>query len=187
LRLTIKANGFHFTPLLWKNSVRAISFIPALVRAGIFGLPRMHRTRMTITNRFIPEPVAPKLHQPPALKRQLVSTGGFVFPMVKRFHLWTEILVSKNLLPQGILGILSSGVDDAAMHITEAVRGADLLVSTARQILLYRALGLTPPEFFHCALMQDEKGVRLAKRHDALSLRTLRGRGETPRLLRQKW
>ncbi len=82
---------------------------------------------------------------------------------------------------------LACVVDDAAMQITEAVRGADLFVSTARQILLYRALGLTPPEFFHCALMLDEKGVRLAKRHDALSLRTLRGRGETPELLRQKW
>ena len=60
------------------------------------------------------------------------------------------------------------------MGITEVVRGADLLVSTARQILLYRALGLAPPAFFHCALMLDENGRRLAKRHDALSLRALR-------------
>jgi glutamyl/glutaminyl-tRNA synthetase len=80
---------------------------------------------------------------------------------------------------------LACVVDDAAMQITEVVRGADLLLSTARQILLYRALGLTPPEFFHCALMLDEKGKRLAKRHDALSLRTLRERGETPELLRR--
>jgi glutamyl-tRNA synthetase len=78
-------------------------------------------------------------------------------------------------------------VDDAAMQITEVVRGADLLVSTARQLLLYRALGLTPPDFFHCALILDEKGKRLAKRHDALSLRALRGRGKTPETLRQDW
>jgi glutamyl-tRNA synthetase len=78
-------------------------------------------------------------------------------------------------------------VDDAAMRISEVVRGADLLVSTARQILLYRALGLEPPRFFHCELMTDEKGVRLAKRHDALSLRTLRERGEKPELLRANW
>ena len=64
------------------------------------------------------------------------------------------------------------------MGITEVVRGADLLLSTARQILLYRALGLTPPAFYHCALMLDEKGKRLAKRHDALSLRALRERGK---------
>jgi glutamyl/glutaminyl-tRNA synthetase len=76
-------------------------------------------------------------------------------------------------------------VDDAAMQITEVVRGADLLVSTARQILLYRALGLTPPEFFHCELMLDEKGERLAKRHDVLSMRALRERGETPESLRK--
>jgi glutamyl-tRNA synthetase len=80
---------------------------------------------------------------------------------------------------------LACVVDDAAMGITEVVRGADLLLSTARQILLYRALGFTPPEFYHCALMLDEKGKRLAKRHDALSLRTLRERGETPEQLRR--
>lgn len=75
-------------------------------------------------------------------------------------------------------------VDDAAMHITEVVRGADLLVSTARQLLLYRALGLQPPLFFHCPLVTDEAGVRLAKRHDSLSLRALRQRGVTPEALR---
>jgi glutamyl-tRNA synthetase len=80
---------------------------------------------------------------------------------------------------------LACVADDAAMQITEVVRGADLLVSTAQQILLYRALGLMPPVFFHCTLWLDETGVRLAKRHDALSLRTLRARGETPESLRQ--
>ncbi len=70
--------------------------------------------------------------------------------------------------------------DDAAMQITEVVRGADLLLSTARQLLLFRALGLTPPAFYHCDLMKDEAGVRLAKRHEALSLRTLRGQGKSP-------
>jgi len=78
-------------------------------------------------------------------------------------------------------------VDDAAMHITEVVRGADLLLSTARQILLYRALGLEPPAFHHCSLLTDDSGFRLAKRHDALSLRALRERGETPATLRQSW
>jgi glutamyl/glutaminyl-tRNA synthetase len=71
-------------------------------------------------------------------------------------------------------------VDDAAMRITEVVRGADLVKSTARQILLYRALGLKIPEFYHCDLVRDEKGVRLAKRHDALSIRRLRELGWTP-------
>jgi len=75
-------------------------------------------------------------------------------------------------------------VDDAAMQITEVVRGEDLLRSTARQILLQRALGLPTPDYYHCALMNDEKGVRLAKRHDALSLRNFRELGHTPERVR---
>lgn len=82
---------------------------------------------------------------------------------------------------------LSCAVDDAAMQITEVVRGADLLVSTARQILLFRALGHAPPKFFHCELMRDAAGERLAKRHEALSLRTLRGRGAKPEELRESF
>jgi glutamyl-tRNA synthetase len=74
---------------------------------------------------------------------------------------------------------LACAVDDAEMHITEVVRGADLIKSTFRQILLLRALGFPVPAFFHCPLMLDEHGVRLAKRHDSLSLRTLRERGTT--------
>jgi len=71
-------------------------------------------------------------------------------------------------------------VDDAAMRITEVVRGADLLKSTARQLLLYQALDLTPPAFYHCDLVRDAQGIRLAKRHDALSIRSLREAGYTP-------
>lgn len=78
-------------------------------------------------------------------------------------------------------------VDDAAMGITEVVRGADLLRSTARQLLLFAALGHPAPRYYHCPLMTDERGVRLAKRHDALSLRTLRQQGSTPEALRQTW
>jgi glutamyl-tRNA synthetase len=75
-------------------------------------------------------------------------------------------------------------VDDAAMGITEVVRGADLLKSTARQILLFRALGLAVPEYYHCDLVRDEAGVRLAKRHDALSIRRLRELGWTAEQVR---
>jgi glutamyl-tRNA synthetase len=82
---------------------------------------------------------------------------------------------------------LACVLDDAAMQITEVVRGEDLLVSTARQILLYRALDLKPPAFFHCPLLRDETGGRLAKRHDALSLRELRAAGRTPESLRRDW
>jgi glutamyl-tRNA synthetase len=80
-------------------------------------------------------------------------------------------------------------VDDAAMRITEIVRGADLLKSTARQLLLMRALGYAElryadlghaaPDYFHCELVRDAAGARLAKRHDALSIRHLREKGLT--------
>ena len=78
-------------------------------------------------------------------------------------------------------------VDDAAMQITEVVRGADLLKSTARQQLLFSALGAEAPKYFHCPLMRDANNVRLAKRHDALSLRALRQRGVDPAELRRKF
>jgi glutamyl/glutaminyl-tRNA synthetase len=81
-------------------------------------------------------------------------------------------------------------VDDAAMRITEVVRGSDLLKSTARQLLLIRALGYrnhdhpghgyAVPEYFHCELLRDAAGVRLAKRHDSLSIRHLRESGLLP-------
>jgi glutamyl-tRNA synthetase len=71
-------------------------------------------------------------------------------------------------------------VDDSAMRITEVVRGADLLKSTARQLLLYRALGIGAPAHYHCDLVRDQSGVRLAKRHDSLSIRHLRESGLSP-------
>lgn len=70
--------------------------------------------------------------------------------------------------------------DDIAMGITEVVRGEDLLVSTARQLLLYRALNATPPRFYHCPLVRDADGQRLAKRSAARSLRALREAGHSP-------
>jgi glutamyl-queuosine tRNA(Asp) synthetase len=82
---------------------------------------------------------------------------------------------------------LSVVVDDAVMGITEVVRGEDLLRSTARQILLYDALKLEVPAFYHCPLMLNDKGERLAKRHDSLSLRKLRAQGRTPESLRAEW
>jgi glutamyl-tRNA synthetase len=77
-------------------------------------------------------------------------------------------------VPAYQLGVV---VDDAAMKISEVVRGADLLKSTARQLLLYRSLGSPAPNFYHCDLVRDEAGARLAKRHDSFSIRKLRESG----------
>jgi glutamyl-tRNA synthetase len=66
------------------------------------------------------------------------------------------------------------------MGITEVVRGADLLLSTARQLLLYRALGWTAPTWAHAPLIHDADGKRLAKRTAGLSIRELSQKGKTP-------
>jgi len=81
---------------------------------------------------------------------------------------------------------LACVADDAAMGITEVVRGEDLLKSTARQILLNRALGFDNPDWFHCGLVMDSTGRRLAKRHDALSLRAMRLNGLTPKEVQER-
>ncbi len=82
---------------------------------------------------------------------------------------------------------LATTVDDAELGITEVVRGADLIKSTFRQLLLFRALGWTPPAFYHAPLMLDDRGERLAKRHDALALRTLRQQGVSAEEIRSRF
>ena len=74
-------------------------------------------------------------------------------------------------------------VDDAAMGITEVVRGADLLSSTPRQLYLYHLLGLTPPEFYHFPLLLAPDGRRLSKRDADAGLDSLQGRVTAEELL----
>ncbi|EPR37485.1 Glutamyl-Q tRNA(Asp) synthetase [Desulfovibrio sp. X2] len=71
-------------------------------------------------------------------------------------------------------------VDDAAMGVTQVVRGEDLLDSTPGQVRLFRLLGHVPPEFLHVPLLVDEEGERLAKRHASLTLAALREAGVAP-------
>jgi glutamyl-tRNA synthetase len=73
--------------------------------------------------------------------------------------------------------MLAVVVDDAAMGITEVLRGDDLLTTTFRQLLLYRALGLEPPQFVHVPLVVGPDGRRLAKRHGDTRIASLREAG----------
>src|SRR5438105_14103870 len=68
-------------------------------------------------------------------------------------------------------------VDDAALGVTQVVRGDDLIPSTPRQLLLYQALGLRPPQFIHVPLVVGPDGRRLAKRHGDTRLAALRAAG----------
>ena len=74
-------------------------------------------------------------------------------------------------------------VDDAAQGVTEVIRGDDLIPSTPRQLLLYRALGLPPPRFTHVPLVVGPDGRRLAKRHGDTRLSALRAAGVAPEQL----
>src|SRR5207245_96064 len=71
-------------------------------------------------------------------------------------------------------------IDDAAMGVTQVLRGEDLLPSTARQILLYRLLGLREPRWAHAGLVASASGERLSKRDRAASLSALRAAGRDP-------
>jgi len=82
--------------------------------------------------------------------------------------------------PQGAGYMLAVVVDDAAMGVTEVVRGDDLLPATPRQLLLYDALGLPPPVFVHVPLVVSEEGRRLAKRHGDTRVCAFRKAGVPP-------
>lgn len=74
-------------------------------------------------------------------------------------------------------------VDDLAMHVTEVVRGMDLLDSTARQIQLIRALGGMVPAYIHVPLVRNAQGEKLSKRDQGLTLASLRSQGIQPEQL----
>ena len=73
--------------------------------------------------------------------------------------------------------------DDAAMGVTQVIRGIDLVPSTPRQILLYRQVGWLEPTFGHVCLTVESDGRRLAKRDGSLKLATLREGAVDSRML----
>ncbi len=88
------------------------------------------------------------------------------------FIIWTKLGV-----PAYQLAVV---VDDARQGVTDVVRGDDLLASAARQTLLYRALGLDPPNWWHVPLVLGDDGRRLAKRHGDTHLESFRAAGVRP-------
>ena len=88
-----------------------------------------------------------------------------------------DVLLGRAQRPTYQLAVVT---DDIAMKITDVVRGEDLLGSTARQILLYRALGAEPPRFAHHPLLVDESGRKLSKRDGSISMDNHRAAGRAP-------
>lgn len=74
-------------------------------------------------------------------------------------------------------------IDDALMGITQVIRGEDHISNTPRQILMYEALGFTPPAFAHLALVMGPDHTPLSKRHGATSVGEFRAKGYLPEAL----
>ncbi len=89
-----------------------------------------------------------------------------------------DFLVARD--GQGPSYQLAVAVDDASMGVNQVIRGDDLIPSTPRQVLLYEALGWTPPRFGHIPLVIGPDGRRLAKRDGSIKLSSLRTSGVDP-------
>jgi glutamyl-tRNA synthetase len=87
------------------------------------------------------------------------------------------LILRRNKTPAYQLAVVA---DDHQDGVNLVVRGRDLLSSTARQIALARALGISSPRYAHVPLVCDAAGRRLAKRDNARSLAQLRAEGMTP-------
>ena len=125
---------------------------------------------------------------PHAWRLDTRRAGHLAGPLTFRDLRFGEISADPGLLGDVVLARKDIGtayhlavvVDDAFQQITHVTRGEDLLSSTHVHRLLQVLLGLPEPEYLHHALVLDEAGQRLAKRNDALSIRTLRDRGMSP-------
>ena len=161
----------EYLPLISKNTEEPL--FPLELRAK----PELHTPRIDLSKnwRF-------KVDENALIQFEDRKQGPQVFEGQKDFG---DFLVwRKEGVPSYELAVV---VDDIEMNITEVVRGKDLLVSTARQWLIYESLGETPPTFYHEDLVKDETGERLAKREDSLALRTLFSKGHTQESLQKLW
>jgi glutamyl-Q tRNA(Asp) synthetase len=117
-------------------------------------------------------------------KQAAVLSGPLQFTDHHRGHIAVDpaqlgdvILARKDIGTSYHLAVV---VDDAFQAISHVTRGEDLLAATHVHRLLQCLLNLPEPQYFHHRLLLDAEGRRLAKRHDALSIRTLRETGHSP-------
>jgi glutamyl-tRNA synthetase len=140
--------------------------------------------RLTMPNEKSPDDFNWRFRVPRVEALEFVDRGAGPQRALAGTDFGDFIVWRKDAVPAYQLAVV---VDDAAMGISEVVRGADLLLSTFRQLLLYRALGWDAPEFCHVPLVFDSLGKRLAKRDDARSLRQLRAEGFAPEEIRARY
>jgi glutamyl-tRNA synthetase len=122
-----------------------------------------------------------------ALRFRVPSRPVVVDDLIQGKHIFDPEKLSGDFVIRRRDGVasyqLAVVVDDLMMEITHVVRGADLLPSAARQMLLYQALDREPPRWLHVPLMLDEAGERMAKREGSLTLGAIRERGVPPERL----
>ena len=123
----------------------------------------------------------------PAVRFRVPESGDVSFEDLVR----GEVTFSTGVIGDPVL-VRSGGrpaynfavvVDDALMEITHVIRGEDHISNTPRQVLLYQALGFTPPQFGHLALVLGPDHTPLSKRHGATSVAEFRARGYLPEAL----
>lgn len=123
----------------------------------------------------------------PAAFRFRVGSGPIEFhdairgPMVFQAEAMGDFIIVRSAgIPAYNFAVV---VDDHHMAISHVIRGEDHLSNTAAQILLYRAMGFTPPRFAHHALILGRDRTKLSKRHGAVSVREFRTLGVVPEAL----
>jgi glutamyl-tRNA synthetase len=129
----------------------------------------------------------PKPDRPWVLRLKAPTTGANTYDDLVFGEVTTPnsaqqdaVLVRADGVPLYTVGAV---VDDITMGITLVARGRDHMVNTPIQILLYQALGRTPPRFAHLPMMLAPSGEKLSKRHGAVSVGEYRDRGITPAAL----
>jgi len=123
----------------------------------------------------------------PVIRFKVPETGDVTFRDLVR----GDVTFSNDVIGDPVL-VRSDGrpaynfavvVDDAVMEVTHVVRGEDHISNTPRQVLLYQALGFTPPEFAHLSMVLGPDHTPLSKRHGATSVSEFRERGYLPEAL----
>ncbi len=132
--------------------------------------------------------VATKKDQPHALRFAVPEQGESVFEdfvygamNVRYDEIEDFVLLRSDRLPTYQLAVV---VDDLDMRISHVIRGADHLINTPKQLLIYQAMGATPPIFAHVPLILGADRTRLSKRHGATSVTSYRDDGFLPEAFR---
>lgn len=128
----------------------------------------------------------PPSDREPAWRLDAAKAASLTGPLTFQDQIHGKIKADPGLLGDVILARKDIGtsyhlavvIDDAAQEITHVTRGEDLLGSTHIHRVLQALLNLPEPAYLHHQLILDDSGQRLAKRHDALAIATLRERGE---------